>query len=212
MATTFAEAIVCPGLTVNGPLAYSSISAGTIARASLVQDDFAVYPVDFHSLRIWDAYQTQLTTPSGDDLGLTAGAFGTGCPYAYAGDVKATSGTRYARFQRTLGPEYVTGESVRVAIVAGMLTTVADTSCTVDLECYLEAGDTLKSGSDLVTTSATSINSLTFATKNFDLNPATLSAGSKLDFRLAIIYVDSATGSAVTPAIPKITFNVDIKG
>ncbi len=184
----------------------------TAYRADLVQDDYAQEQVDFTSLRIWDAYQTALGSAGSDDLGLTAGAFGTGCPYVTGGDCKTITATRYARFEKTLGPEYVDGESIRLNIVAGMLTAIADTTATVDVEAYLEGGDTLKSGSDLVTTGLQSINSLTFATFPFEITGSGRSRGDKLDIRIKIAVIDAAGGSAVIPAIAKIAFLKDIKG
>jgi len=101
---------------------------------------------------------------------------------------------------------------VRIVATAGMVTTVADTSCTVDFEVYLCAKTTLASGSDLVTTSATTINSTSFAAKNFDLTSAGLSPGDMLDIRISIACTDAATVTAVIPAIAHLALALDIKG
>lgn len=187
-------------------------SFGEVARTSLQQENLKAYQIPLQEVRVWDAFQTPLGSAAADDLGITAGAFATGCPYLTAGDVKTLNSTRYGRFTFTLPPEYVAGESVRLNVAAGMLTTVASASCTIDFEAYKSARTSLKTGSDLVTTSATTINSLTFAEVPFELDPSTLSPGSVLDIRVAIAYNDAATGTAVTPAIAHLEMLLDIKG
>lgn len=182
-------------------------------RASLVQDDFQKIALPLEAMRIWDAYGTLVGTAAADDLGITAGAFGTGCPYLTAGDLKAAgSTTRRARTTVRLPFEYVDGESVRIVLAAGMLTTVADTACTVDVEAYLVNGNTLISGSDLVSTAATSMNSLSFSELAFNLTTTTLDAGHLLDVRISITCNDAATVTAVTPAIAAAWLAVDVKG
>jgi len=185
-----------------------------IARSSLIQNDFAEYGIPFPRLRIHDAMQTPLSTAASDDLGLsTGGTFGSDSHYLTAGDCKALGATtRRARFLFTLPPEYVAGQSVRIAAIAGMLTTVADASCTLDFEAYKSDKDGTVGGSDLVTTAATTINSLTFAAKNFELTASGLSAGDVLDIRATILCTDAATGTAVTPAIAHLALALDIKG
>ncbi|MHC4379131.1 MAG: hypothetical protein ACYS26_21230 [Planctomycetota bacterium] len=192
-------------LTVQGTLP-------SYPRASLVQDDFASYGVGLTSLRVHDAFGTALGTASADDLGIGSGTFGTGAPYVTAGDLKAAGATtRYARFLFQLPVEYVAGQSVRIMARAGMLTTAADTSCTLDAEAHKLDGDTTVS-SDLVTTAATSMNSGTFADVTFDVTATTLTPGDWLDVRLAIACNDAATGTAVEPALDHVAVELDVKG
>jgi len=208
MATRFAESVSISGnLQVDGSL-------NSRPRSELIQDNFAIYGIPFSNFRIWDAFQTGISTAASDDLGLsTGGTWGTNNPYISAGDLKAAGATtRRSRFTFTLPPEYVAGESVRIVATAGMVTTAADTSCTVDFEVYLCAKTTLASGSDLVTTSATTINSTSFAAKNFDLTSAGLTAGDMLDIRISIACTDAATVTAVIPAIAHLALALDIKG
>lgn len=185
-----------------------------VPRASLIQTDFAEYGIGFANLRVWDAMQTAIGTAANDDLGLsTGGTFGTDSQYITGGDMKTLGATtRRARFLFTLPPEYVAGQSVRIVATAGMVTTVADTSCTVDFEAYKSDKDATVGGSDLVTTSATTINSLTFAAKNFELTSSGLSAGDVLDIRCSIACTDAASGTAVIPAIAHLSLALDIKG
>lgn len=194
-------------LTVNGALP-------SYPRASLTQDDFQVYQLPLERFRVWDAVATTLPgTSATDDLGFITGTFGTAPPYIGTGDVKNTTVTRYARIGFCLPPEYVAGQSVRVNLHAGMITTVSSGVATVDVECFKMAQDgTTGMGSDLCATSATTIKSLTFSDKPFDITATTLFPGDWLDIRLTVNIVDSATATAVIGAILAAEMHLDIKG
>ena len=182
------------------------------ARSNLIQDPNAVFAIPLVDLRVWDALATNLPATGGtDDLGLYGGTFASASPKISTGDVKAGGCTRYARFQFQLPVEYEAGMSVTLRLHAGMTTTVADTSATVDVECYKSDGEA-GVGSDLCATAAQSINSLTDADKDFTITPTGLSAGDVLDIRLTVAVVDSATGTAVIADIGAIEMLVDIKG
>lgn len=181
-------------------------------RADLETEQNAVYSVPLTEFRTWDALATNLpAAAANDDLGLVTGTLGTHGPNITAGDVKATSSTRYARCQVPLPVEYKAGGSVIVRCKAGMQTTVADGSCTVDFQVYRVVRDTTV-GSDICATAATSINSTSFADKEFTITPTTLSPGDLLDIRMAIIYVDTATATAVTPTVAAVEVLCDIRG
>lgn len=183
-------------------------------RSSLTQDDFAAFQIPLERFRVWDAYATTLPgTSATDDLGLITGTFGTAPPYIGTGDVKNTTITRYARVAFCLPPEYVAGQSVRLTLHAGMITTVSSGVATVDVEAYKMAQDgTTGMGSDLCSTAATSIKSLTFGDKDFDITATSLAAGDWLDIRVTVNIVDSATGTAVIGAILAAEMKLDIKG
>lgn len=182
------------------------------ARSNLAQDPNAVFTVPWVDFRVWDALATNLpATGANDDLGLYGGTFGSASPKLSTGDVKAAGCTRYARCQFQLPAEYDAGQSVTLRCHAGMTTTVADTSASLDVECYksdTEAGV----GSDICATAAQSINSLTDADKDFTITPTGLTAGDVLDIRLTITVVDAATGTAVIADIGAVEMLVDIKG
>ena len=183
-------------------------------RSSLTQDDFAVMQLPLERFRVWDAIATTLPgTSATDDLGFITGTFGTAPPYVGTGDVKNTTITRYARIGFCLPPEYVAGQSVRVNLYAGMITTISSGVATVDIEAYKMAQDgTTGMGSDLCSTAATTIKSLTFGDKPFDITATTLSPGDWLDIRVTINIVDSATATAVIGAILAAEMHLDIKG
>lgn len=208
MSSTFDD------IRVTGTLSIKDTGVSQQTRASILkQDANAIFPVPLTSLRVWDAYATNLPgTAATDDLALIGGTFGTAPPTISAGDLKAAGATtRYARFQAQLPECYDAGQTVTLAISAGMVTTISDTSCTLDAEVY-KIDKITGIGSDLCATAATSINSLTFATKEFTITPAGLVAGDVFDVRIAIACNDAATATAVTPTIASIDLLCDIKG
>src|SRR5437667_2427391 len=150
---------------------------------------------------------------SPDDLAISSGAFATGLPYIHTGNLKSAGATtRYARTMFTLPPEYVPAGACQLRFASGMLTTVSHTSATIDCECYKTARNTLKTGSDLVSTNAASINSLSFVEKTFDLTASGLVAGDVLDIRVTIAVNDSGTVTVVEGAIAHAEMLLTVKG
>lgn len=199
--------------TVTGAQLQGSLTLDQVTRANHAQEDLAIYPIPWTSWRVHDAYQTLLPgTSSADDLGLYGGTHGTNTPSLRTFDVKTLTTTLYARTMFWLPPEYVAGETVTLRLHAGMITTVAGTSCTIDALCY-ESDQESGVGSDLVTTAAQSINSLTpFTDKDFTITPTTLAPGDGLDLKIAISVVDAATATAVIGSVGFAAFLLDIKG
>jgi hypothetical protein len=91
-----------------------------------------------------------------------------------------------------------------------METTVADVSCTIDAEAYIANDGTLTS--DLVTTSATSMNSLTVANYEFTLSSGSIDPGDLIEVRLSIACNDAATATAVTPVVYEVALVADTRG
>lgn len=211
-----ADSTIDGNLRVNGNITFITSSGKfypDVPRSNLLQDDNKVYPVDMATAVVWDSGAKLPTSASSDDLAYITGTFGTSNSYISAGDCKNLGATtRRCRFIVNLPPEYVDGQTVTLRLAAGMLTTVASSSCTVDLEAYLVGRSTLVSGGDLVTTPLTTMNSTTFANKDFDVTSGALTNGSQLDVRLTIVCNDSGTGTAVTPAIAAIDLVCDVKG
>lgn len=175
------------------------------------QQALAVHAIPLTDMRVWDALQTILPAAgANDDLGLVTGTLGTHAPKLSTGDVKAAGCTRYAAFLLALPPEYDDGETLQVRVHAGMETTIADDSATVDVECYKSDRDGT-SGADICATAAQSINSLTFSDKDFTITPTGLSAGDLLLIRLAITIVDGSTGTAVIGVIGDVQILADTK-
>lgn len=201
-------------LRITDTLAIPETGISAQSRSTiLVQDDNAAFPIPLVEARVWDAFHTNLPgTAAADDLALIGGTLGTAPPMIQAGDCKALGATtRKLRIAAVVPECYVAGQTISIVLHAGMKTTIADTSCTIDVESYKP--DNLGSlSADLCTTSAQSINSVTFAAKTFAINPATMSPGDVLDVLVSITVTDAATVTAVTPSIAAINVVCDIRG
>lgn len=200
--------MVQQNLQVNG-----SILPRRAKTALLVQEDLAVFAIPLTAFRTWDALATNLPgAGAADDLGLVTGTLGTDSPTIQSGDVKALGATtRYARCQVPLPINYVAGETVTIRAKAGMKTTVADVSCTIDFQVY-RIDRAAAVGADICATAATTINNLTPADKDFVVTAATLGPGDLLDIRMAIISNDAATATAVIGIVDALELLVDICG
>lgn len=209
MASTFEEDVLFQkGVTILG-------TNPSIKRSDLVQDNLAKYAIPWTAWRVFDAFHTNLPgTPLTDDLGLVGGAWTTNPPSLQTEDLKAAGATNnYARCMVALPPEYVTGETVVLRFHAGMKTTVADASATLDcvaFESDLEDG----LSADLVTTAATTMNNLIASATDIDfaLTASALSPGDILDIRIQTAINDAASGTAVIGFIGAAWLLCDIKG
>jgi hypothetical protein len=188
-------------------------TAAEIARSKLATE-IKAFAQPLTELFVWDAPATKLpATSSADDLGFYTATFGTSCPLVRTADLKnAGATTVYARILARLPVEYINGGSVSVRVSGGMVTTVASSSATVDIEAYRNGKNGSVDGSDLCSTAAQSINSLTFANKDFTLSGGTLLVGDMLDIRIAIAVNDSATVTAVIAAIASLELLCQIQG
>ena len=197
----------------SGEISNSQINASAAIDRSKLAAEQRKENIPLEMLRVWDAFQTNLpTTASSDDLGLIIGTFGTDAVVVQTSDAKNTTATQRARFNYRLPVEYVDGQAVSVVAWAGMKTTVANGTATVDFEVYKKNDSTGLVGSDLVTTAATTINSLTAADKAFVIDPTGLTAGDELDIRVTIAITDSGTGTAVIGRIMKLYMLPTVKG
>jgi hypothetical protein len=211
-------------LIVNGNLAATSmtLASGSVVNttvsgsAEIARSKLALetkkYIIPLDSLRVWDAIQTPLPgTASADDLAFNGGTFGTSSPTIRTDDVKAATTTRRARFLVPLPAEYDPAGTVTLRASAGMVTTIAGTSATIDFEVY-ESNKATGISADLCATAATTINSLTFADKDFSVTSASLLAGDLLDVRVSIAITDAATGTAVIGAIGSLELMCQVRG
>jgi hypothetical protein len=196
-----------------GEIVNSNIAAAAgIERAKLAQE-ILKDNIPLELVRVWDAYQTALpTTAAADDLGFIPGTWGTDAVVIQTSDSKNTSVTQRGRFYFRLPENYVAGQPLSIVAHAGMKTTVATASATVDFEVYQKNDATGLVGSDLVTTAATTINSLTASAKEFTVTPTGLLPGDELDCRVTIAIVDVATATAVIGRIMKMHMLVSVKG
>jgi predicted RecA/RadA family phage recombinase len=158
-------------------LLHSSDSPTSVSPTNLGQDDLQKYVVPFTDFRVWDAMATlPVTTAANDDLALINGTFLTSDPTIQGADAKTTTKTNKIGFFVQVPPEYVAGETAVLRISAGMTTTVANGTATVDAEVVRVGAPTV----DICATAAQSINSLTAADKDFTLTPTNLVPGDLL--------------------------------
>lgn len=199
----------------SGSVTNASVAAtAAIARSKLAQDVLEIYPIPLTDFRVWDAFQTNLPgTSASDDLGLYGGTFGTNVPKIKTYDVKAAGAvTLYARACVPIPIEYDDTHTIQLRARAGMETTVASASATIDFQAYERVITGGAVGSDLVSTSAISINSLTFANCDFTIDGTDLVGGDWLDVRVVVAVNDAATATAVIASIASIELLCDVKG
>lgn len=150
--------------------------------------------------------------PATDDLSLVSGTFGTNAPSLQTEDLRAVGATnRYARFLVPLPSEYVAGETVVLRFSAGMITTAADNTATLDVQCYKSDEDNTVSA-DLCATAAQGMNNTVFADLDFTITPTALSPGDMLDVRIVTAINDAATGAEVIGCVAAIKRLCDTQG
>lgn len=185
---------------------------GSLSRDVLAQTDLSELPIALTRLKVWDDQSANLPgTAATDDLGVIEGTWGTDAPTVQTSDAKATTVTQRAFLQVPIEHDYELGETVQIRIRAGMITTVSDTTATVDIEVYEPDLDGAV-GSDLCTTAAQSINSLTKANLDFTITAGGLTIGSELLCRVTIAITDGATATAVIGEISYMALLKDIRG
>jgi len=187
-------------------------SAAAIDRTKLAQQTTQIFDIPLIDARVWDDVRSILpATAANDDLGIITGTWGTDAPTIQSGDGKATTITRRAVFAFRLPPNYVASGTVQVRIRGGMVTTVSDTSATVDVEAYKADLDGAV-GSDLCQTGNVSINSLTKANATFTIDGSGLSGGDFLYLRVTVAITDGATGTAVIGELSDIRAQLTTQG
>ena len=204
-----------PGdLVVPGNLRVGGTITPTKARSEILsQVELQPFTIPWTAWRIWDAYITGLgaTPTSDDDLALIGGTFGTDPPSIQTGDCKAVTKTRYARAVVQVPWDYEAGQSVKIRFHAGMVTTISDSTATIDVVVY-RSDEELGLSADLSTTeAATSINSLTFADIDFTITAATITPGDMLDIRVVIAIVDAVATTAVIGCIGAAQLLCDVR-
>lgn len=203
------DIIVAGNIRLNGTLSPAVAKANILALAELQP-----FPIPLTDFRVWDAMQTPLPgTPVTDDLGLVGGTFATATPSLRSEDLKTAGATnKRARVLVQLPWEYESGQSITLRFKAGMITTAADTTATLDVEAYkLQADPDDAIGSDLVTTAATTMNSLVFADIDFVVSPSGLSPGDILDIRVTAAVNDGGSGTAVIAGISSARLLCDVR-
>jgi len=201
-------------IPADGAITNAKISSSAeIARTKLALNSGVKYIVPWSAFRVHDAIQTLLPSPSAnDDLGFPATqTLGTVSWYLDTYDLKTLTQACYARFCYELPAEYADGETVTLRIRAGMKTTIADGSATIDAEVYKADRDGAV-GADICATAATTCNTLANSDVDFTITPTGLMTGDILDVRIALSVVDTATATAVIGEVLEVAFMLDIRG
>jgi hypothetical protein len=191
---------------------YTIAGNADIATTKLAQRVLAESIVPLTQARTWDSVAVNLpAAAASDDLGLVAGTWGTDPARITAGNVRILGATtRRLYLAIPIPANYEDGQTIQLQIRAKMETTVADVSCTIDAEARIGADGAV--GSDLVTTAAQSMNSLSAAAYTFTIDSTGVDPGDLLEVRLSIASNDAATATAVTPAIYSIALLCDTRG
>ena len=151
-------------------------------------------------------------TDTASDLNLVGGTVGTNAPSLQTEDLRYAGATnRYKRVLVPLPSNYVAGETVTLRFSAGMITTAADTTATLDVVCYKSDEDNTVSA-DLCATAAQSMNNTVFADLDFTITATTLSPGDMLDVRITMAVNDAATDAVVIGCVGAIKRLCDTKG
>lgn len=194
-------------------------SGGTLqgfTRSKFDQESLSKFPIPLTAWRkTGTSFNTVLGAASGSDLGLSGGAFASRFPIITTSDAKGATVTQMARVQVMLPSNYDSGADIGIRLFAGMLTTISDGTATIDLSAYKADGTDGSVGgvgSDLVTTAAQSINSITPAAKDFAVDGSGMNPGDWLDIQVTIAITDSITATAVLGIIGLAWLLCDTKG
>ena len=200
-------------LTING---IRTATTEEIPRTQLTQTQLATYTIPMHQIKTWDNRAVNLpAAAANDDMGLITGTFGTNVPVLQSEDFQGIAlACKYCAFQFALPPEYDAGQTVTLRLRCAMITTVADDAATIDVECFESDRDGVAAGTptDICTTGAQSMNSLTPADIDFTITPTALAPGDLLDIRLTFAGNDTVGAGASVSQISQIEMLCDIRG
>lgn len=181
-----------------------------LPRTVMATNALQLFPVNLADVCKWDDLSLKLTnTPATTYLGLVTGTYGTNPPTLQTGDLKsAGSTTRRGRIILALPDRFPAAGSVSLRAIAGMKTTVADTTATVLVDAYQLLDDGTLSA---LLTSGTGVtcNSLTLANKDFTVTSSGLSPGDRLDVRVSIAVNDGAGVTAVIGLLQSLILRCD---
>lgn len=182
---------------------------GPIQR-QYISTESASYQLPYSVWRVWNAVGTNLpNTAAIDDLGVSFGsAYGTDTPYICSEDLNGDgTAASYARTQFILPAEYLAGGTITLRAYCDTQAGAAS----IDFEAFLVSKtSTLVSGSDLVSTAATSVTT-SFTNKDFVVTPTSRIAGDTLDIRMAVIGTTSVTANTIV-RIPAVEIILQVKG
>ncbi len=195
----------------NRTFAMTDNATGLITRASMLQEDLAIYNVPFTEFRK-AADNTLLPTASdATSMAHVVGTFGTSSPMLTSTAGAGASTSETARVSLVLPVEYVAGETVTLRVHCRS-SDLAVTSSTIDAEAH-ESDTEGGVSAALIAASPESINSASWVNKDFTINPTALVAGDILDILLtAAINDGGGGGDGAIIQIGAVQLLLDIKG
>jgi hypothetical protein len=186
----------------------SQTTAGELKRADLTEEALAVYGIPIYSLRAADLADMGIAETAGDHYLVLA----TDVITLYSEVANNETETSVSYFQFILPPEYVAAGDVKIRIkhqLTGAGTDGAGGS-TVDFEAWEQDGNGV-TGSDLVTTTATTTTKGSWATTDFVVTAAGLVAGDILNIRFTSVVAENATAN-LQGQYDGLAMLLDIKG
>lgn len=214
MASTIDVLTVTGNCTVNGVLnPAGGLAAGVNTRTSMTQETGKEYYLPIELARRHDHPMLPLPeTAADDDFGVAAGTFGSDSMILQTADKKSAGATSvYARWSFQFPVEYVTGQAASIKCRAFM-SVAADTTAVLDWEAYIVDGEGGVVGSDIVTGTATDINSTTPADVTLTLDATSLLPGVWIELRLAATITDGAGANPVIAYVGKPRLLLSVKG
>ena len=145
-------------------------------------------------------------------LGYIVGTISSSGASIQTSDADGTTVTCIAQFTFELPAEYQSGQAISIVAEAGMKTTISNSTATIDFECYYKNPADNTHSADLVTTAATTINSLTLSTKTFVVTPTSRVAGDQFAVKMTIAITDGGSGTAVLGMVSKLHVLLGVRG
>lgn len=192
------------------------MATATTAISGFVRSDLTeetkVYPIPFTSCRRALAMDLNLPdTPTSVIAALVTGAPGTNAPTIQGFDPGGTTAASLFAFEFAIPPEYVAGAAAAIRVRGKTGTSIADVSCTVDFNVYLDSRDGTVAA-DIMASGAFNINNTTAVTSDMTISPSTLEPGKKLIVVGTIAGEDAGNAAAIVPTILALEMVLNVKG
>ena len=188
------------------PIALSTLpGVGYLYMVTGTTEGTATYTAGKFLLELWGTRSA---------LDYVAGTYATNAPSLQTPDFGGNSAavSYYARGEIVLPWEYEAGESVTLRLSAGMITTTADQTATVDIQVYKSDEDATSTG-DLCATTASSdnMNNTVFADVDFTITPTTLNPGDLLDVLITVAVDDDGDAGVMKGSIGSVQLLCDVR-
>lgn len=167
-----------------------------LLRANAFQEDSQEIRVPLGDLRNADGTLFPATTPGSGQYALISGGWGTGGTKLNGEAASGNTKTSTAKLTFAVPQNYVAGTNMTLKITA-RVSAVANTTANIDAACFKSNEQGGVSGSDLVTTTVITHNSVTWTEHSFTITSSAISPGDELDIYIRHSVDDSggATGA-----------------